>query len=149
MTNPYRGIYYVHGEVLFPTQIIVTKELDGENHKWLKAISGSLSKQQMRDLLDGASSFTQKIDQELVDSVLRVSIEANRQVVEEPRGEYNMEALLEFMKPEIDRIKESELKKSIECAIKSFRDLGVNNDGIKKLLVKNYGLSPEDAEAYL
>lgn len=124
----------------------------------VKATSGSLSKQQMKDLLDGASSFTQKIDRELVDSVLRVSIEANRRVVEELRGEYDMEALLEFMgpkallefmKPEIDKIKESEVRKSIECAIKSFRDLGVNDDGIKKLLVKNFGLSQEEAEAYL
>ena len=31
--NPYHGIYYVLDGVLFPTQIIVTGELDGQNHE--------------------------------------------------------------------------------------------------------------------
>ncbi len=42
--NPYRGIYYVEGKVLFPTQIIVTGELEQGTHIWLKALSGQLGK---------------------------------------------------------------------------------------------------------
>ena len=38
--------------VLFPTQIIVTKELNGEAHIWLKALSGEMHKEQMRKLLE-------------------------------------------------------------------------------------------------
>ncbi len=46
--NPHDGIYYVLDGVLFPTQIIVTKELDKRNHTWLKALSGKMQKQDMR-----------------------------------------------------------------------------------------------------
>lgn len=35
--NPYRGIYYVMDSVLFPTQIIVSRELDRKKHVWLRA----------------------------------------------------------------------------------------------------------------
>ena len=51
MENLYRGIYYVQDAVLFPTQIIVAKELDRESHTWLKALSNKMEKQDMRDLL--------------------------------------------------------------------------------------------------
>ena len=43
-TNPYKGIYYVMDAVLFPTQIIVTKELNPDEHVWLKALSGGMKK---------------------------------------------------------------------------------------------------------
>ena len=45
VTNPYRGIYYIQEKVLFPTQIVVTKELMWEEHVWLGALSDSLEKQ--------------------------------------------------------------------------------------------------------
>ena len=32
ITNPYRGIYYIEGKVLFPTQIVVTRELGEDIH---------------------------------------------------------------------------------------------------------------------
>lgn len=41
VTNSSEGIYYIKDKVLFSTQIIVTKELDGKSHKWLKALSGN------------------------------------------------------------------------------------------------------------
>ena len=66
-------------------------------------------------------------------------------------------ALLEIMEPEINKIVESEVERnraddarnSIIRAVKSFRDLGVDDERIKGLLVKNYELSPNDASAYL
>ncbi len=49
-----------------------------------------------------------KFDRELADSVLQVSVSANRQVVDELRGDENMcQALLEIMEPEINKIKEN------------------------------------------
>lgn len=44
LTNPYNGIYYVMDNVLFPTQIIVTKELNPKEHLWLSALSGGMQK---------------------------------------------------------------------------------------------------------
>ena len=37
--NPYAGIYYVLGAVLFPTQIVVGRELERDGHIWIKALS--------------------------------------------------------------------------------------------------------------
>ncbi len=49
--NPCPGTYYVLDGVLFPTQIIVTKELDSPEHTWLKSLSGKLKKKGLKDIL--------------------------------------------------------------------------------------------------
>ncbi len=51
ITRPFRGVYYIEGAVLFPTQIIVTKELESDAHIWLKALSDRIEKQDMEELL--------------------------------------------------------------------------------------------------
>ena len=154
VANPYTGIYYVSDAVLFPTQIVVGKELEQKDHAWIKALSDKVQKQEMRELLERIISLTHKFDRELADSVLEVSIRANRQVVEELRGGDKMcKALLEIMEPEIDKIigeiRADDAHNSIIRAVKSFRDLGVDDERIKGLLVKNYELSPNDAATYL
>ncbi len=154
MTNPYAGIYYVSDAVLFPTQIVVGKELEQKDHAWIKALSDKVQEQEMRELLERINGLTHKFDRELADSVLEVSIRANRQVVEELRGGDKMcKALLEIMEPEIDKIigeiRADDAHNSIIRAVKSFRDLGVDDERIKGLLVKNYELSPNDAATYL
>lgn len=105
VTNPYAGIYYVLGAVLFPTQIVVGRELEQASHTWLKALSDRMQKQEMREFLERVHRLTRKFDRELADSVLEVSIRANEQVIGELRGEDSMcEALLEIMAPEINQI---------------------------------------------
>lgn len=59
----------IEGNVLFPTQIVVTRELDEESHIWLKALSERLGKDDMRNLLEGVNKLTEKMDKELADSV--------------------------------------------------------------------------------
>ena len=40
ISNPYEGIYYISGDtVLFPTQLIISKELDKERHVWLTSLT--------------------------------------------------------------------------------------------------------------
>ena len=73
--------------MLFPTQIIVTKELDEESHRWLKSLSGKLKKHEMVALLRQIETLDQKFERELADAVLEVSIRANPQIVEELKGE--------------------------------------------------------------
>ena len=140
--------------VLFQTQIIVGRELRQKEHTWIKALSDRVQKQEMRELLERVHSLKQKFDRELADSVLEVSIEANWEIVEELRGDDSMcKALLEIMEPEIDKIigeiRADDAHNSIIRAVKSFRDLGVDDERIKGLLVKNYELSPNDAATYL
>ena len=48
VANPYTGIYYVSDAVLFPTQIVVGKELEQKDHAWIKALSDKVQKQEMR-----------------------------------------------------------------------------------------------------
>ena len=104
-SNPYPGIYYVLDGVLFSTQVIVTGELDGESHGWLKSLSARLKKQEMEALLKRAHSLSGKLERELADAVLEVSVKANRGIVEELKGDEAMcQALLEIMEPEIAQI---------------------------------------------
>ena len=146
-TNPYRGIYYVLDAVLFPTQIIVSREMDRKSHTWLKALSGKMKKQDMKELLEKIEAIKLTFDRELADSVLEVSIRANRHV-----GSM-CQALLEIMEPEINKIKEDAVAAAKEdeilCAVKSFRDLGASDIQIKDVLVKNHRLSFAEAEKYL
>ena len=66
----------------------------------------------MKELLERINGLSRKFDKELADSVLEVSIRANKQIIEELRGDESMcEALLEIMRPEVEIIaKESEKK---------------------------------------
>ena len=105
VSNPYPGIYYVLDGVLFFTQVIVTRELNGKSHGWLKSLSDKLKKQEMEALLKRARSLSGKLDRELADAVLEVSVKANRKIVEELKGDEAMcQALLEIMEPEISQI---------------------------------------------
>jgi len=177
-TNPYNGIYYIMDAVLFPTQIIVTKEMDPGEHVWLKALSGGMQKPQMRNLLETIEKLDLKFDRDLADSVLQVSIKANKQVVEELRGDEHMcQALLEIMEPEINKIKEAvkeevtkevtrevtkevtrevtkevtkkERQKGIRSAVVALRVFGHENAEIKNAIMKAYSLSASEAEEYL
>lgn len=153
-TNPYKGIYQVTNTVLFPTQIIVTKELNPKEHVWLKALSGQMEKQQIRELLEKIEKLDLKIDRELADSVLQVSIGANKQVVEELRGDENMcQALLEIMEPEINKIKaevtREVTKEGINNTILALRECGQTEDVIKQIISKAYHISFQEAENYL
>lgn len=154
MSNPFKGIYYIEGKVLFPTQVIVTRELDEENHIWLKALSERLGRDDIQNLLEGVNRLTEKVDKELADSVLEVSIGANKRVVEELRGDDSMcQALLEIMEPVIqEKVKNEvkiEVKKGIRMMIDTLREFGHGDAEIKEAIMRKYDISDEDVEGYL
>lgn len=154
MSNPYKGIYYIEENVLFPTQIVVTKELEQESHIWLKALSERLEKEDIRNLLEGVNRLTEKIDKELADSVLEVSIGANKQVIEELIGDDSMcQALMEIMEPVI-QLRDQEniekgLKKGIQVTIDTLREFGHGDAEIKTAIMKKYDISEEEVDGYL
>ena len=155
VSNPYPGIYYIEGEVLFPTQIIVVRELDKTSHIWLTALSGKLEKQDISALLERTRTLREKMDKEYADSVLQVSVTANKKIVDELKGvEKDMcQALLEIMEPEINQIKQEYAKevtrKDVTITVKTLRDLGQSEDFIKEIIIKNFELSPADADEIL
>ncbi len=153
VSNPYKGIYYIKGKNMFPAQIVVTGELDKTEHTWLGALSGKLKKQDMTELLEKICRLTKKVDRELADSVLEVSVGANRETVEEMKGDVNMcQALMEIMEPQL-LLREKEgiekgLHKGIQGTVEVLRELGHSDAGIKEIIIKKYALSMEEAEGY-
>lgn len=120
ITTPYCGVYYIEGMVLFPTQIIVTKELERDAHIWLKVLSDRIGKQDMEELLKRISRLTEQGDRELADSVLQVSAQVNREVLEELKGDDNMsEALLEIFMPIIEPLIEARIEADIKTRVEA------------------------------
>ena len=151
ITCPYRGVYYIEGAVLFPTQIIVTKELELDAHIWLKALSDRVGKHDMEELLERISRLTEQGDRELAGSVLEVSAQVNRQVLEEMKGDDRVsEALLEIMQPLIEPliIKEG-IKKGIQGTVEVLRDLGHEDIEIRQVIKEKYELSDEEVAEYV
>jgi len=105
-------------------------------------------------LLNSVKQMSEKEDRELADSVLEVSMEANKQVIEELMGDDKMnETLMEMMEPRIrQRVNaqiEEERKNSIHVMINTLQDFGHEKEEIKMAIIKNYGLSAEEVEEYL
>ena len=161
VTNPYKGIYYIEGQIMFPVQVIVTGELDKKYHRWLSALSGQLQKDNIQELLDNRNRMVQKADLELVDSILEVCIGANRRVIEELKEDDRMyEVLMEIMEPKIklreDKIRREAQNKvqevrreSIQGTINILRNLNLDNTRIKSEIIKAYKLSENEAEEFL
>lgn len=78
VNNCYKGIYYIKENVSFATQIIVIKELDKESHIRLGALSRNIKKQDMKALVWHVHKLKEKQDMEPADSVVEVSISANK-----------------------------------------------------------------------
>lgn len=169
VSRPYKGIYYIEGCVLFPTQVIVGKELDRKAHVWLRALSGGLCREEIKELLEKAEGLGKKQERELAGSVLEVSLRANWEMIQELRGDEDMcQALMEIMEPEIskirqeirektreadarefEKIREEEARKLISCAVESFRDMGIGDERIREAIMKNYRLTEKEAAEYL
>lgn len=81
VTNPYPGIYYMMEGFLFPVQIIVTKELEFNTHIVLKSLTKELSEESFWRLLSYAKRLKGKLEHNLIDSILEVSIQANKGLV--------------------------------------------------------------------
>ena len=158
LKNPWKGIYYVEGNIPFPTQIIVTKKLDENAHAWLRALSENLKREDIENLIGNIQHLTEIPDREMADSVLEVSLKANRQIVDELIGDGCMyEALMELMEPRLvlrDKMKVEEglqqgLQQGIQGTVNVLRKLGIKDTVIKPAIMENYRLSEEDAEKYL
>lgn len=131
--NPCQGIYYVQDNVLFPTQIVVTRELKAESHTWLRALSDRMDQQSMQNFLEQIQELTERFDRELADAVMEVSARANRETVEELRGGADMcKALLEIMEPEINQIVKDAVKDAVDKATTS-----ITENSLKTFILDN------------
>ena len=162
VSNPYKGIYYIESNVLFPTQIVVTKELDYAEHIWLGSLTGKMSMENMRNLLASIGQLESKADREFADSVLNVSVRANRDVIEKLKEEESMyEALMEIMEPQIIIREQAAMKAGVQQGVKqgeqqgiylmvdALKDFGHSETEIKRTIMEKYNITEEEAEKYL
>ena len=116
----FRGIYYVTGNGLFDTQVVVMKSLDERTHRSLRVLSPMAKKEDVEAFLRQANGLTGPGEKNNVEAVLQVSIQANRELYKEIRRRTVMcDALRELMK---DVIEEEVVKERQEI----IRNLMVN-----------------------
>lgn len=87
------GIYYVNG-LLVPTQIVVTNQLNPQNHESLKVLSKNAQTDDIQRFTELSSAFTEPGDKEKADAVLQVSVAANRKKYDEVRRTSDMLSLI-------------------------------------------------------
>ena len=115
----YEGIYYLSGNTLFDTQMIVTRELDGDKHASLKVLSRNAQESDVRRFLEEAKLARSPGDLQNIDAVLQVSVSVNRKLYEEVRKDETMcQALRDLMKNEIaEEIAEERAKERAEATV--------------------------------
>lgn len=107
----YPGIYYVRGKVPFPVQVVVTSQLERKAHCSLRVVTTQVEMQDAELFLEQIHYLESKNERSNIDSVLQVSVNANKQVYSLLRRKNEMcEALRELMKDEIEKELENKLE---------------------------------------
>ena len=87
-------------------QILVTGEMNPEEHIWLTSLSDHVEEKQARRLIREVHALTEKDDKEYADSVLQIAMERNKEIFDKIRSDELMcQALWDFFKTEIEQEK--------------------------------------------
>lgn len=101
-----KGIYKVHWSFPCDVQILVTREMNPEEHIWLTSLSDHVEEKQARRLIKEVHALTEKDDKEYADAVLQIAMERNKEIFEKIRSDELMcNALWDFFQPEIEQEK--------------------------------------------
>ena len=99
----YPGVYYITGMICFPTQVIVTKELNRDNYAALRILTPDADEEDVRTFINQATSNEDAGYRRNADAVFQVSVAANKELYERIRRESLMcQALRELMSDEIE-----------------------------------------------
>ena len=143
ISNSDKGIYYINGKyVLFPTQFVISKELDKEQHVWLTALTENMLGQDARSLINSTNNLSRKEDKDNADSLLNVAIRANEMTFAILRKEAPemCEALEELMQPVIaEKLekREEEVTQQVTQRVTQQVTVQVSNNIAVKLLQDN------------
>ena len=93
--------------MLFPMQIVVTKELNKNIHIWVTSLTRTLDRARAKKLLEICSGLEEDDDRQNADSVVNVSSEANIELFKNmiQEGDQLCEELKELLAPEIIEFK--------------------------------------------
>lgn len=151
----YPGIYYVTGDILFPVQIVVTKELDGKKHSGLKILTSKAEESDIRQFLMDTMGVTEQGDLHNIDAMLQVSVTANNEIYEIIRGDDIMcQALQDLMKDEIDKKvadgrAEERTNATKDTNLVAIRNLMKNAKWTAEQAMDAMGISPEARSTYI
>lgn len=100
-------VCYVILGMLFPMQIVVTKELNKNIHIWVTSLTRTLDRARAKKLLEICSGLEEDDDRQNADSVVNVSSEANIELFKNmiQEGDQMCEELKELLAPEIIEFK--------------------------------------------
>lgn len=109
------GIYRIDDGMLFPLQIIVTKELEREQLHWIRAIARGLDADEIRQTIAAVKSLEKDYEKQYADDVLTVLTKENDETIKRIKEEDSMcKELMDIMRPEID----AEIKTAKEDAMR-------------------------------
>ncbi len=145
------GIYYLSGDkILFPTQVIVIRELTEEDHACLRILTKKPKRDDVSRFLELYRSLSGKAEREYAESILDVFTEANEKWVEQWKGEDGMgPALMRIMEPELREAEKKGIEKGIHGTVDILYNLGLSSTEIKKAVMERYGLTEKETEKYL
>lgn len=150
LVEEYRpGIYYVSKEGFLRTQIIVTKKLSAENHKWLNSLTSRLDQKKARELVDITSNLTENDDKTYAYSVWEIITAQNEEIIERMKEDQAMnEAIARIFKPELEAAYNNGQRDGFNNGFDNGFNDGIDNKGIQvfKNMIKR-GFSREDAQA--
>lgn len=118
----HQGIYMITGNFLFPTQIVVMKQLDSKLHFWLSNLRKNIPEPIFRDVIIKIHAFNTKQEKEYAKAYFGALAEYNKQIHAKAKEDSIMnEYMQEFYKAEIDAKVEAEKKANV---------IGMLNEGL-------------------
>ncbi len=161
------GIYRLSGKrILFPTQVVVIRELPEETHASLRVLARKPRREDVGRFLGIMRKLTGKAEREYAQSVLEVVLSADRKWAEKQRGGEDMGPVLaEIMEPELREAEKKGMAKGIEegmakgieegmaqgirGTVNILRGFGLGHAEIREAVMRQYGLSGEETEKFL
>ena len=141
ITEEYPGVFYLTGNMIFKTQIIVTSALDEEKHSSLRILTDNAMESDVRRFLTELDITADPGDRYNADAVLHVSVSANPILYTRIQEDEEMcEPLKEIMKDEFDRVAsearaEGRTEGIINCILGLLEDLGNVTDHVRQILL--------------
>ena len=130
------GIYVLRNFYLFDVQIIVGKELNQQEHVWIKSLSHHLERGEAEKLVTEITQKRTKYEKELADDVLQIAVHENEQIFRQLKEEmYMCEALRELMRPEIEEEMQEKFEQGIEQGMERGIKCGIER-GMEQGVIK-------------
>lgn len=133
------GIYRIYG-MIFPMQVIVTKELEENRHVWLKALTRSMDISQAERLLDSYDRLEGDKEREKAGVVVNLVSDINNEIFEKIviGGDRMSEALKRMVLPELGELKDLLADKDAEIADKNAKlaDKDAEIAALKRMLAE-------------